>query len=189
MTSIYIPRISSNYNEERVKAVFARLNIGVVSRVDFAPLVATPGQTPTQSSFMKAFVHVSMFYDTEIANAIQQAHANNTQYRVYPDVVNARIYWIMVKNHKPIAETTLNLHQVVENHRILENIVMELYNRLSVAETTIQSQADKISTLEESQYDDMPRLMPQLIRNGSTYYGVSSGILSRNTSTDYECDA
>jgi hypothetical protein len=156
MFTIYIPRISSDNTEATVKAAFLQ-QIGEVSRVDFANLVATPGVTQTPNRFMKAFVHLNTVYDPSLVEVLD----GGGQYRMHPEVnsINARrreIYWILVKNHKPIPETKLNIHQIAENHTLLEKLVMDLANRLNAAEATIQAQAEKIFTLEIA---NMPSLM------------------------------
>ena len=157
MCSIYIPRISSDNTEATVKAAFLQ-QIGEVDRVDFANLVSTPGVTQTTNRFMKAFVHLNTVYDPSLIEVLD----GGGQYRMHPEAnsTNPRrrdIYWILVKNHKPIPATKLNIHQIAENHTLLEKLVMELANRLNAAEATIQAQAEKIFTLEIA---NMPRLEP-----------------------------
>ena len=174
MYSIYIPRISSDNTEETVKTAFLQ-QIGEVTRVDFANLVATPGVTQTANRFMKAFVHLNAVYDANLVEVLD----GGGQYRMHPEAnsMNARrrdIYWILVKNHKPIPDTKLNIHQIAENHTLLEKLVVDLTNRLNAAEATIKAQADKIFTLEIA---DMPSLMtpPSLLTPPST---PPSGLLA-----------
>ena len=126
MCSIYIPRISSDNTEATVKAAFLQ-QIGEVDRVDFANLVSTPGVTQTTNRFMKAFVHLNTVYDPNLIETLD----GGGQYRMHPEAnsTNPRrrdIYWILVKNHKPIPETKLNIHQIAENHTLLEKLVLSL---------------------------------------------------------------
>lgn len=126
-SSIYIPRISASYDEDYIKSAFKNLDIGLVTRVDFA------SSNNGNDLFRKAFIHVNKYFDSMIANDIRSAHLDGQSYNLYPDFVNKNVYWILLKNHKPVPETTLNIHQVVENHRILEETVMyqeEKINRL-----------------------------------------------------------
>jgi hypothetical protein len=128
MLSFYIPRISKQYSEEDIVNAFANLGIGLVSRVDFAPTVPIPpGQRETiqsiNNTFHKAFVHLEYLHDTQFGWTI---HSNvvvaDNSYRVYP---NAKEYWILMNNKVAVPATNLNIHQIAENHRILEQTVTE----------------------------------------------------------------
>ena len=166
--SLYIPRMSTSYNEDRVRATFHRLMLGTVTRVDFASLV----QGEPNPKFQKAFVHLSSFYDTEIANHLR-ANLKTTQdsVRIYPDSCNydnaikqSRVYWIVLLNKNPVAETNLNIHQVVENHRILEQVVFEQAATIHSLEARLEQLVRYMNFPEEVErelleYDDMPPLM------------------------------
>jgi len=54
----------------------------------------------------------------------------------------------MLKNHKPIAETTLNVHQLGENLRILET---NSRTEIMALEAKVSSQSVRIRTLEETE--------------------------------------
>jgi hypothetical protein len=121
--SLYVPRMSSAYNEERVRAVFDHLMIGQVTRVDFASINAGEHLSPSDR-FQKAFIHLSHYYDTESANHLRSGlKTTQDSVRIYPEVFSQQVYWIVLLNKNPVAETKLNIHQVVENHRILEQVV------------------------------------------------------------------
>jgi hypothetical protein len=123
--SLYVPRMSTAFNEERVRAVFDRLMIGQVTRVDFASINA--GQHLSSGDrFQKAFIHLSHYYDTEAANHLRSSlKTTQDSVRVFPDLFSQQVYWIVLLNKNPVAETKLNIHQVVENHRILEQVVFQ----------------------------------------------------------------
>lgn len=138
--SLYVPRMSSAFNEERVRAVFDRLMIGQVTRVDFASINAGEHLSPGDR-FQKAFIHLSHFYDTESANHLRSSlKTTQDSVRLFPDLFNQKVYWIVLLNKNPVAETKLNIHQVVENHRILEQVVFQ-----QVA--TIQSLESRLTQL------------------------------------------
>lgn len=125
--SFYVPRVSKDYGELDVIDAFDNMGIGLVTRVDFAPLVPiAPGQRESAESirnpFQKAFVHVDYLYDTDIGYTINDAVvcADNSC-RVYP---SDKEYWILMNNKMAVPATNLNVHQIVENHRILEQTVM-----------------------------------------------------------------
>ncbi len=136
--SLYIPRMSSTFNEERVRAVFDRLMIGSVTRVDFASINAGEHLSPSDR-FQKAFVHLSLLYDTEAANHLRSSlKTTQDSVRLCPDLFNQQVYWIVLLNKNPVAETKLNIHQVVENHRILEQVVFDQANLIHSLEARLE---------------------------------------------------
>jgi hypothetical protein len=143
-SSIYIPRISASYDEDYIKAAFKNLDIGSVTRVDFAP--------NNTGFFRKAFIHVDKYFDSMIANDIRNAHMDEQSYNLYPDFINQSVYWILLKNHKPVQETTLNIHQVVENHRILEEIVMKHEEIVMKHEEIVMKHEEQIKSLHQIIY-------------------------------------
>jgi hypothetical protein len=131
MASFYIPRITKNYSEDDIVRAFHGLSIGKVMRVDFAPLIpVAPGVRESMESlcnhYQKAFVHLEWLYDTDIAKTIGSTvlDADNS-YRIYPWLTNNHEYWILLNNKTAIPATRLNIHQMAENHRILEQTVMD----------------------------------------------------------------
>lgn len=125
--SFYVPRIAKDYSEEDVIAAFDNIGIGLATRVDFAPLApVAPGVRESAESlrcpFQKAFVHLEYLYDTDIGHTINDTVvcADNSC-RVYP---SDNEYWILMNNKMAVPATKLNVHQIVENHRILEQTVM-----------------------------------------------------------------
>ena len=121
--SLYVPRVSKDYNEQDVIDAFHRLGVGQVTRVDFAPLAPiAPGQRESAESlrcpFQKAFVHLEYLYDTDIGWTINDTVVSaDNSCRVYP---SDNEYWILMNNKMAVPATKLNVHQIVENHRILE---------------------------------------------------------------------
>ena len=142
MTSIYIPRIGINTDEISMQIVFDKLLIGRVSRVDFVPI-------DSNTRMKKAFVHMSEYYDTEIAFEIKDAFNNNIAYQLYPDV-DSRHYWILLKNKCPIPETTLNVHQLAENHRILEEVVFKQTEQIDGLQRSNERMAEQIERLQQT---------------------------------------
>jgi hypothetical protein len=113
--SICIPRLPILYTENDVKYTFKLLGIGEVNRVDFVPI-------HNHKNFQLAFVHFDFFYDTAIAQEIQNYLYNNIACKL--DVDNSTFWWILNNNH-PIPETKLNIHQLAENIRLLEEKVKQ----------------------------------------------------------------
>ncbi len=130
LISFYIPRIDKDYDEQDVINTFNALDIGQVMRVDFAPLVPiAPGQRESDESirnpYQKAFVHMAWLYKSETSRRIYDivVDADNS-FRVYPCLKNNHEYWILLNNKMAVPATRLNVHQIAENHRILEQTVM-----------------------------------------------------------------
>lgn len=123
--SFFIPRMLTEYDETRVKGIFASvICVGVVSRVDFVPIEGEP-------RFQKAFVHMEQIYNTPATSHIMnQAFDGNRGVRVYPGMFNQNEYWVLLKNKTPVAETKLNIHQVAENARILQSVVEAQANEI-----------------------------------------------------------
>jgi hypothetical protein len=128
--SFYIPRIDKGYDEQDVINTFNALDIGQVMRVDFAPLAPIPpgvreSAESIRNPFQKAFVHMAWLYKSETAKTItsEVLDADNS-FRVYPWVKNNHEYWILLNNKMAVPATKLNVHQMAENHRILEQTVM-----------------------------------------------------------------
>lgn len=115
--SFYIPRISTTYNELSIVIAFKNMNIGVVKRVDFMLNEET-------DRYQSAFVHMDFIYDNDYTEKILTTVVNNNKsIRVYPNRINPGIYWILLKNKNPVTETRLNIHQLAENCRLLEEKV------------------------------------------------------------------
>jgi len=116
--SFYIPRISITYNELSIVIAFKNMNIGVVKRVDFIVNKET-------DIYQSAFVHMDfMYYNDYTEQILTTVFHNNKSIRVYPNTINRRLYWILLKNKNPVTETSLNIHQLAENINKLENFVM-----------------------------------------------------------------
>jgi hypothetical protein len=130
--SFFIPRMSTSYNSDTVRAVFAgQLAIGDVMRVDFVDI-------PGDDKFVKAFVHMNSVFDSEAnTHILQQVFKNNDSVRAYPDAANAKSYWLLLKNKHPVVETRLNIHQVVENANILQELVFKQINQIDRLQQTI----------------------------------------------------
>ena len=142
VTSIYIPRISTVWDEASIKKIMAKYFIGIVSYVDFAPINPKPGFKENHNVlFRSAFVH---FSESQLTHRYSYAGNYNFTWfwniiyaeKAYKLKVSESEYWICLKNKKPIQRSMMNIHQVVENYRHLEHIVT--------------AQADEIKSLKET---------------------------------------
>jgi|LauGreDrversion2_2_1035103.scaffolds.fasta_scaffold02344_1 hypothetical protein len=130
--SIYIPRMMTSWTEKGVIDVMERFSIGLVNRVDFTPVNAGPGfRESADDTVMSAFVHFDFPYIMEdkryqlygmdnCNNMFWKTIEEDNAYRLQ---ISRREYWICLKNRDPVPRTRMNIHQIVENCRFLENIV------------------------------------------------------------------
>jgi hypothetical protein len=120
--SICIPRLSNLYTENDVKYTFKLLSIGQVNRVDFVPIHNHKNNNKINENFQSAFVHFDFFYDTSIAQDTQNYLYNSIAFKLHLD--DSTFWWIL-NNKNPIPETKLNIHQLAENMRLLEEKVKQ----------------------------------------------------------------
>lgn len=159
ITSIYIPRMAAFHNELNIKNVMAEYCIGHVSHIDFTPINQKPGFGENVNNVVKsAFIH---FVDTSsYLNGFSRVEndegiVGNFEFwetissgQPYKLQINQHEYWLCLVNKNPVQRTMMNIHQVVENGRHLENIVRE--------------QDKKIRELEEK-LDNTHQVLYQLV--------------------------
>jgi hypothetical protein len=148
-TSIYIPRMSVNHTEDTVRKVMHDFRIGTVRHVDFIPINKKPGFVENfDQVMMSAFVY---FSDPWLSSADDMYDFKNERYMgniqflntiAAGDVnqinVSEKEYWLCLKNKKPIQRTIMNIHQVVENGRYLENLVQEQAKKIEDLERKLE---------------------------------------------------
>ena len=159
ISSIYIPRMSAKYNEEFVEHIFDLYRIGMVSRVDFTPINKKAGFVENVDSIWKsAFVHLvdtttipanpygpEYEYNEEAWESINSGNCYKIQVSKYED-------WFCLKNKKPIQKTLMNIHQVVENGRHLENLVQQQAKMLEQQTKMLEQQTEKLKGVEDVVY-------------------------------------
>ncbi len=151
MFTIYIPRISVGYNEVLIQQAFEANQVGRVRRVDF---VALDDPYSSKGTFRKAFVYFSEIYDMNfrtqmIVSTLERAES----WTMYPDETNKRVYWILLKNKNPVVDTTLNVHQFAEGHRILKETTTKLEETVAKLEETVAKQTQQIDYILELMYE------------------------------------
>jgi len=148
--SIYVPRVNAYYNEATIAQIFSI--IGIVSRVDLTPINPTQGFAKTfsepNSRFHSAFIHFNYIHNYEFPNNIISVLESGGDY-VWHYNYTANEYFIIKKNHSPIPHTLMNVSQVVENCRLLENTVAE---KVASLENKIEEQSQTIDRLQASLY-------------------------------------
>jgi hypothetical protein len=148
-TSIYIPRMSTVHTEASIRKVMHDFRIGTVTHVDFIPINKKPGFVEYfDQVVMSAFVY---FSDPWLSSAddmycfTSEKYMGNIQfwntiatYEPCKIPVSTNEYWLCLKNKKPIQRTMMNIHQVVENGRYLENLVQEQASKIEELERKLE---------------------------------------------------
>jgi hypothetical protein len=116
VASIYIPRMSISWDIVFITNVMNKFKIGNVSHVDYTPINKKHGfiENFEKEGFISAFIHFSK------TDALWEHIKSGIVYRI---PINNNEYWICLLNKNPIQRTLMNIHQVVENCRYLENII------------------------------------------------------------------
>lgn len=115
VASIYIPRMSPGYNINYINDVMTRNRIGTVSHIDFTPVNKKHGFSENyEQGFISAFIHFSS------TDYVLEHIKSGASYKIR---INPNEYWICLLNKNPIPRTMMNIHQVVENCRYLENLI------------------------------------------------------------------
>lgn len=124
--SFYIPRVYGEYTADDIKHTFRLLWIGEVRRVDI---------NKTCDEYVTAFVHMDYMYDSEYAwNIINVTDKLDACFKLNVDIDN---YWLLLKNKRPVEDTHLNIHQLAENGRILENKIKACEEKMERMEMVI----------------------------------------------------
>jgi len=143
LISFYIPRMNIKYNKIQVKDLLEdnedNINL-VVKRIDFVSIV-NPDKS-VNPDYRSAFIHVYLRKGCEII--YRTTYVENKFCKFYL-VDGYDSYWVLLKNKNPIPETELNICQVVENARLLEE-------RVEKQEEIIKYQSEKILKIENSVY-------------------------------------
>ena len=157
--SIYIPRIAAYHTEETIMDIMSTYKIGKVVYVDFTPVNKKPGFSEYVDDVVKsAFVHFS--------NPIHSHHHYHYMTRIIPGnetfwnhliysndpyklQISAHEYWLCLKNKNPVQRTMMNISQVVENGRYLENLVTEQAQKIEKQEETIGLLSEKLEGLHQ----------------------------------------
>jgi len=123
--------------------------IGVVKRVDFCAIEGN-------EEYCSAFIHFSYYMDNQyvcdLLTNLEQGDSRKLQ-------VSPTEYWILLKNNNPVPETRLNMHQLAENVRLLEERLLSLESQAFKQEqenfdlrTQVAAQKQKTEKLEQMVY-------------------------------------
>jgi hypothetical protein len=140
--------VSATTSASDVIGVFK--TIGVVSRVDFAPLGKKPGFKENVYADVKtAFVHVVELFThgTEIVSMIKSGRS----YKIFPYETSDE-YWTFAEAKTPIQDTMMNNAQIVQNCRYLEKKVEHQAVQLEEQAADIRALTEKLNGVHHAVY-------------------------------------
>lgn len=117
--SLFVHAMDHHVTEDLVKDLFLKAEIGVVSRVDFMQHGQTGfNERKKNSRYKSAYIHFDSFFDNSTSISIRRNLSSG-----YKFFINETTYWLLLPNKRPVRKTEMNLHQVVDNARRLEEVV------------------------------------------------------------------
>jgi hypothetical protein len=139
ITSFYIPRVEQSITEEYIVATFQNTYIGYVDRVDFTQIGTKPGfrEPAPDARFKTAYVHFHSFMDSDLSLQIRSQLEEGKEEGGYKFYINNRSYWILLKNRRPVQQTLMNINQVVDNARVLEDKMAEQATQMEYVRSTV----------------------------------------------------
>jgi hypothetical protein len=139
ITSFYIPRVEQFITEEYIVATFQCAHIGHVDRVDFTQIGTKPGfrEPAPDARFKTAYVHFHSFIDSDLSLQIRSQLEEGNEEGGYKFYINNRSYWILLKNRRPVQRTLMNINQVVDNARVLEDKMAEQATQMENVRSTV----------------------------------------------------
>ncbi len=127
ISSIYIPRVISNVNEEMIYNEFMNfLPLGPIKRIDFTEINAKPGFKENyeyDNGVKSVFVHFHHIFDNDISKNVINMIQTRGRHIYYPQYTKG--FWVILPNKNPVKQTLMNTSQIVENARFLEEKVEE----------------------------------------------------------------
>jgi alpha/beta superfamily hydrolase len=118
MYSVYIPRVSVEVNENIVQSVFHYYGVGTILRVDFTSVNKKKGfyESGEELKFKSAFVHfINEFPNNNYIEMLKE----NKVIKIIPRP-DSEEYWLLMNVKQPVPFTQMNIHQVVDNAKYLE---------------------------------------------------------------------
>jgi hypothetical protein len=147
------------HTEETIMDIMSYYKIGKVAHVDFTPINKKPGFGEYVDDVVKsAFVH---FYNSHHYMSENESFWNHLSDCIdpYKLQISQSEYWLCLKNKNPVQRTMMNISQVVENGRYLENLVTEQAKNM-------EKQEEKLERLQQVVYQLLLRLYNQETQAG-----------------------
>ena len=152
IVSFYIPHMNVIYTKEMVGNVFDTLFIGIkISRIDFVSII-NYSDNSVNKNYKSAFIHMYMQCRSHSKELYYTAIIAEKPFKLILNSIDS--YWLLLKNKNPVPETELNISQVVENARLLEE-------RMINQEEIIKYQTSKLIKIENVVYQLLGGLFNQ----------------------------
>jgi len=158
LLSVYIPRMAAHHDEESIVNVMANYGIGTVCYVDFTTINKQPGFGENVDKYVKsAFVH---FCDPKKVGSEKYNYYMSYPHKEkfwdivlslngpYKLQVSMSEYWLCLENKNPVQRTLMNVHQIVENGRYLENLLENQSKKIEEQDKTIKELENKFKGIE-----------------------------------------
>ena len=144
LLSFYIPRVNGKFSKTEIKNIFADRFVACnIERIDFVSIL-NPDKT-VNPAYRSVFIHILFLRSCPTSVALYNAtYVAEAAYKIYLNDKNDQ-YWLLLRNKYPVPETELNISQVVENARLLEE-------RVATQEEIIEYQATKLEKIENVVY-------------------------------------
>jgi hypothetical protein len=182
--SIYIPRVANYYSRGDIE-LYMKL-FGQVARIDLIYLGQQPGFIHEEATtFNSAFIHFSnMNMEKDHVRVLIDTLEQGKSCK-WP--VTGNQYWVLLKTQNPVPSTLMNIEQVTDNCRYLEQKIQVLTAKNMVNEERIEYQNGKIL----SQSEDIKMLL-ETVREQSntierlqdTVYKVIGKVFNKETEMD-----
>jgi len=166
--SLYIPSVKISYTEDRIKTIFETLGLGLVNRIDFAPIMKTVTGKEEKiacNKFKQAFLYIDPREEIIWARDIVSALDENTAHKIYPNREQNE-YWLILKNKSPVpyANTELNIHQLAHNNALLEARILEMEQEIKkLKEEKDEIEDIAIKMVNNYNYDEDARFIDQTL--------------------------
>jgi hypothetical protein len=168
--------MSTLHTVASIKNIMSSYRIGTVERVDFTPINKKPGfGENVDEVVMSAFVHFSdpLLGGDNCYNYMSDSYLGNNDFwddiacnQPYRLQISRDEYWICLNNKKPVQYTMMNIHQVVENSRHLENLVEKQNEEIKNLRESIETQENKFEGLHQVVYQLIGGLYNQSTQSG-----------------------
>ena len=134
--SIYIPAVRHFVSAQQMKYEIEYQDIGKVLRIDFAKRGKPQhrfleNDVHQDKLYKSAFVHFERLYNSKIAQNMVTCIETGNSFCLQLKTINENYYWLILQNHNPLPDTSLNTPQIVDKCKYLEFKVSEQADELS----------------------------------------------------------
>ena len=150
--SVFIPTIYSGYDQDHIKAIFAK-NVGRVSRVEFTKPRTRANATYVRNAYVRsAYVYFAFFYNNRLSKLITEKAIHSNSGLKY--IVSSHEYWMLMQdfNTRPQGKTIDRLTKANQHAQNLVSGYLDeirsLYNRLDENRKSMKELQQKYNNLQ-----------------------------------------